>query len=130
MAVALRERLSLTINVRSCAFDLPAERFSFFALTDGANVYRERQTLTLGGEQLDRVPVAAGDIFIADRGFMHPDQLARVHEQGADFVVRAGWAEKASRSICWPLSPPPQTQAFSTVPFGSTARKRRRWRCA
>lgn len=67
-----------------CAFDLPVERFSFFALTDET-----------GGEQLDRVPVAAGDIFIADRGFMHPERLARVHEQGADFIVRAGW--KAAR---------------------------------
>jgi len=63
-----------------CAFDLPAERFSFFALTDEK-----------GGEQLDRVPVAEGDILIADRGFMHPDRLARVCEQGADIVVRAGW---------------------------------------
>jgi hypothetical protein len=67
-----------------CTFDLPAERFSFFALTDEK-----------GGEQLDRVPVAAGDIFIADRGFMHPERLARVCEQGADIVVRAGW--KAAR---------------------------------
>ena len=80
MAVALSERLSLTINVRFCAFDLPAERFSFFALTDET-----------GGEQLDRVPVAERDILIADRGFMHPDRLARVCEQGADIVVRAGW---------------------------------------
>jgi IS4 transposase len=63
-----------------CAFDLPAERFSFFALTDEK-----------GGEQLDRAPVAEGDILIADRGFMHPERLARVREQGADFVVRAGW---------------------------------------
>jgi hypothetical protein len=63
-----------------CAFDLPAERFSFFALTDEK-----------GGEQLDRVPVAEGDLLIADRGFMHPDRLAHVCEQGADIVVRAGW---------------------------------------
>jgi IS4 transposase len=61
------------------------------ALTDEANVYRERQALTMGGEQLDRVPVAEGDILIADRGFMHPNRLARVREQGADIVVRAGW---------------------------------------
>jgi hypothetical protein len=63
-----------------CAFDLPAERFSFFALTDETD-----------GEQLDRVPVAEGDIFIADRGFLHSERLARVCEQGADIVVRAGW---------------------------------------
>jgi hypothetical protein len=63
-----------------CAFDLPAERFSFFALTDEKS-----------GEQLDRAPVAEGDILIADRGFMHPERLAHVCDQGADFVVRAGW---------------------------------------
>jgi Transposase DDE domain len=67
-----------------CAFDLPAERFSFFAVTDEKS-----------GEQLDRVPVAEGDILIADRGFMQSDRLARVCEQGADIVVRAGW--KAAR---------------------------------
>jgi hypothetical protein len=80
VAAALSERLSLTINVRFCTFDLPADRFSFFALTDEKS-----------GEQLDRVPVAEGDILIADRGFMHPERLARVYEQGADFAVRAGW---------------------------------------
>jgi IS4 transposase len=35
------------------------------------NVYRERQALTLG--------------------FMHPDPLAHILEQGADVVVRTGW---------------------------------------
>ena len=63
-----------------CAFDLPAERFSFIELTDEK-----------GGERLDRAPVAEGDILIADRGFMHPDPLAHVLKQGADIVVRAGW---------------------------------------
>jgi len=86
-----------------CAFDLPAERFSFVELTDGANVYRERQALTYGGERLDRTPVAKGDILIAGKrtfivsgkrslsGFLHPDLLAHVLEQGADVIVRAGW---------------------------------------
>lgn len=63
-----------------CTFDLPAERFSFIALTDEK-----------GGERLDRTPVAEGDILIADRGFLHPDPVAQVLEQGADIVVRAGW---------------------------------------
>ena len=63
-----------------CAFDLPAERFSFIELTDEK-----------GGERLDRTPVAKGDILVADRGFMHPDPLAHVLEQGADIVVRTGW---------------------------------------
>src|SRR6476646_2296489 len=63
-----------------CAFDLPAERFSFIALTDEK-----------GGERLDRIPFAKGDIVIADRGFMHPDTLAHALEQGADVIVRTPW---------------------------------------
>lgn len=63
-----------------CTFDLPAERFSFIELTGEK-----------GGERLDRTPVAKGDILIADRGFLHPDPLAHVLEQGADVIVRAGW---------------------------------------
>lgn len=57
-----------------------AGRFSFIELTDEK-----------GGERLDRAPVAQGDILIADRGFLHPDSLARVLEAGADIVVRAPW---------------------------------------
>jgi hypothetical protein len=63
-----------------CAFDLPAERFSFIELTDEK-----------GGERLDRTPFAKGDIAIADRGFMHPGPLAHILEQGADVIVRAPW---------------------------------------
>ena len=63
-----------------CAFDLPAERFSFIELTDEK-----------GGERLDRMPVMEGDIVIADRGFLHPDPLAHILAQGADLIVRAGW---------------------------------------
>jgi hypothetical protein len=63
-----------------CGLDLPAERFSFLELTDEK-----------GGERLDRTPFAKGDIAIADRGFMHPDPLAHILEQGADVIVRSGW---------------------------------------
>jgi hypothetical protein len=63
-----------------CAFDLPAERFSFIELTDET-----------GGERLDRTPVTEGDIVIADRGFLHPDPLAHILAQRADLIVRAGW---------------------------------------
>ena len=63
-----------------CTFDLPAERFSFIELTDEK-----------GGERLDRTPFAKGDIAIADRGYLHPDPLAHILEQGADVIVRAGW---------------------------------------
>lgn len=62
------------------AFDLPRERFGFFALTD------ER-----GGERLDRIPVVKGEIRIADRAYLQPERLAAVLEAGADIVVRAGW---------------------------------------
>jgi hypothetical protein len=67
-----------------CTFDLPAERFSFIELTDEK-----------GGERLDRTPFAKGDIAIADRGYVHPDPLAHILEQGADVIVRTGW--KAAR---------------------------------
>jgi hypothetical protein len=62
------------------AFDLPAERFGHFELTDQR-----------GAERLDRVPVVAGEIRIADRVHLHPERMAAVLAQGADVVVRAGW---------------------------------------
>ena len=43
-----------------------------------------------GGERLDRVSYAK-DIAVADRGYMHPDPLAHVLEQGADVIVRTPW---------------------------------------
>lgn len=62
------------------AFDLPAERFGFFELTDEQ-----------GGETLDRIPAVEGEIRIADRAYLQPDRMADVIEAGADIVVRAGW---------------------------------------
>jgi len=62
------------------AFDLPAERFGHFEVSDQG-----------GGERLDRVPVVAGEIRIADRGYLHPEPMARVLAEGADIVLRAGW---------------------------------------
>jgi Transposase DDE domain len=62
------------------AFDLPGERFGFFELTDQH-----------GGETIDRIPVVKGEIRLADRAYLQPDRLARVLEQGADIIVRAGW---------------------------------------
>jgi hypothetical protein len=106
-----------------CIFDLPAERFGFIELTDEK-----------GGERLDRAPVAEGDILVADRGFMHPDPLAYVLTQRADIVIHAGWkgarwldGRTASRSISWPLLRKLGRQAFSTVPFGSGAKRLRHW---
>jgi len=62
------------------AFDLPSERFGHFELTDEH-----------GGERLDRIPVIKGEIRLADRAYMQPDQIAPLLEAGADIVVRAGW---------------------------------------
>jgi IS4 transposase len=62
------------------AFDLPAERFGFFELTDEH-----------GGERLDRVPVIKGEIRLADRVYMQPDRIAVLLDAGADIVVRSGW---------------------------------------
>ena len=62
------------------AFELPAERFGFLALTD------ER-----GGERLDRVPVVPAETCIADGAYLQPDQMSEVISQGADVLLRAGW---------------------------------------
>ena len=67
------------------AFDLPAERFGHFELTDQR-----------GAERLDRIPVVAGELRIADRVYLHPEPVATVLEAGADVVLRAGW-----KSVCW-----------------------------
>ena len=61
-------------------FDLPAERFGFFELTDQH-----------GGERLDRIPVERGEICIADRAYLQPNRIAAVIAAGGDVVVRAGW---------------------------------------
>ena len=62
------------------AFDLPHERFGHFELTD------QRE-----GETLDRIPVVAGEIRIADRAYLQPARMAVVLDAGADLIVRAGW---------------------------------------
>ncbi|ODM72214.1 hypothetical protein A6X20_40205 [Bradyrhizobium elkanii] len=62
------------------AFDLPQERFGHFELTD------ER-----GGETLDRIPVVAGEIRLADRAYLQPERMVHLVEAGADFVIRSGW---------------------------------------
>ena len=62
------------------AYDLPEERFGHFELTDESE-----------GETLDRIPVAAGDILLADRGYLQAGRMAGVLAAGADFIIRAGW---------------------------------------
>jgi hypothetical protein len=68
-----------------CAFDLPAERFAAFELTDETE-----------GETLDRIAVVAGEIRIADRAYMQPERMVVVLAQGADLIIRSGW-----RSVRW-----------------------------
>jgi len=62
------------------AFDLPQERFGHFELTDQRT-----------GEALDRIPVVAGEIRLADRAYLQPGRMAKLLKAGADFVIRAGW---------------------------------------
>jgi hypothetical protein len=78
-AGAVAHRKNRVWRVHS-AFDLPAERFGHFELTDQQ-----------GAERLDRIPVVKGEIRIADRVYLHPDHMAAVLDAGADIVVRAGW---------------------------------------
>ena len=63
-----------------CTFDLPAERFSAFELSD------EKE-----GETLDRIAVEKDEIRIADRAYMQPERMVAVLDQGADLIIRAGW---------------------------------------
>lgn len=62
------------------AFDLPQERFGHFELTDQQ-----------AGETLDRIPVIAGEIRLADRAYLQPERMAHLLDGGADFVIRSGW---------------------------------------
>ena len=62
------------------AFDVPSERFGAFELTDETEP-----------ERLDRIPVVAGEIRLADRAYLNAEHLAAVIDAGADVVVRAGW---------------------------------------
>ncbi len=60
-------------------FDLPAGRMGRMALTSAAE-----------GEGLDRIPVTAGELRIADRGFARPDGLRFMLDHGGDFLIRMG----------------------------------------
>src|SRR5260370_27440473 len=68
------------------AFELPAERFRFFALTDQH-----------GGERLGRIPRAKGAMRIADPAYMQPERIAVVIAAGGAVRVGAGW-----KSAGWP----------------------------
>src|SRR5215210_87769 len=72
------------------AFDLPAERFGCFVLSD----HKE-------GERLDRIAVVKGEIRIADRAYMQPDRIAAVLAAGGDVVVRAGGQARGLKAHGW-----------------------------
>ena len=61
-------------------FDLPAERFSAFELTDEK-----------GAERINRMEVIPGELRIADAVHCRADDLADVTAQGGDVLVRAAW---------------------------------------
>lgn len=61
-------------------FDLPAERFSAFELTDEK-----------GAERINRIKVIPGELRIADAVHCRADELADVIAQGGDVLVRAAW---------------------------------------
>jgi Transposase DDE domain len=61
-------------------FDLPAERFSAFELTDEK-----------GAERINRIAVIPGELRIADAVHCRADELADVIAQGGDVLVRAAW---------------------------------------
>jgi IS4 transposase len=62
------------------AFDLPAERFSHFELTDQS-----------GGECLDHIAVVKGEVRLADAAYLQPGRTGAVLAAGADVVIRLAW---------------------------------------
>jgi hypothetical protein len=61
------------------AYDLGAGRFDQFTLTDHR-----------GGESLERIEVAAGDLIVADRYYAKAKGLHHVAARGGAFIVRRG----------------------------------------
>lgn len=61
------------------AFDLPAEQFAVFELTDEK-----------GAESLSRFAVTPGEITIADRGCCKVERMAEIAAANGEFNVRAG----------------------------------------
>lgn len=61
-------------------YDLPAEQFSAFELTDEK-----------GAERINRMAVIPGELRIGDRVHCRADDLADVTAQGGDVLVRAAW---------------------------------------
>jgi len=61
-------------------YDLASGQVDHIELTDGC-----------GAENLQRLPYKPGEIVLADRYYARPRDLRPVIEDGAHFIVRAGW---------------------------------------
>ena len=61
------------------SYDLASGVIDAVELTDGR-----------GGEHLGRVPLAKGDLVVADRGYAHEERIWETLQVGADFLVRIG----------------------------------------
>jgi hypothetical protein len=61
-------------------YDLASAQVDHIELTDGC-----------GAEKLQRLSYRPGEIVLADRAYARPRDLRPVIEDGADFIVRAGW---------------------------------------
>lgn len=101
-----------------CALDLARERFDFVELTD------EKEA-----EEIDRVPVIAGEIRIGDRAYLQADRIGKVLDRGADVLIRAPWSnvrwqdeDGQSIDIIGRLSRSPETIIEFPVWIGCKAR--------
>ena len=82
-------------------------------------------TPTRGGntaENLERFPVARGDIILADRGYCHPAGVARIARRGADVIVRLNSSVPLFGADDRPFALLPELRTLSTA--GSV----RQWR--
>lgn len=106
-------------------YDPSAARFTDLALTDAR-----------GPEGFARLRLGPGDVAVGDRGYAKPTGLRHVLGQGADFVVRVGWASLAlagpdGRPVDWGrihagLAPGEAAEHPVTVTSPSKGTRRRR----
>jgi IS4 transposase len=77
--------------------ELPEMRCDFYEITGDT-----------GGETYRRIPIAAGDVILADRGYCHREGVAYVLARGADVIVRLN-------STSFPLLNPTETTRFNAL---------------
>jgi len=94
----LETLLQAVLESRAAAVRAPALQGRLIRLVDGSTFgvvgsdKMGRMTLTSAdeGEGLARIPVTAGELRIADRGFARPDGLRHMVDHGADLLIRMG----------------------------------------